>query len=190
MKTIANHDDMTLASTGTHIEQSMAADIANLLDTNRRVTEILPIQKGSFLDRVFPDPVARAQQQGRVKIQQRETEYQLRAHAIVREAQARVLQTVLTHLLREGEAAAHARTASFVTDRQVELMGKVEQVVDVHQQNVIAAYARMEKLPTDFLREKELQRIHDSYSRLVDDVDTIMDQFSEIVRETIPATRD
>lgn len=180
----------TLASTGHDIEKDMAADIAVVMETNRKLTEVLPIHQQTWIKRLFPDPVTRAHMKGRAKIQEKDMQFQLQALSLVREAQARVIQTVLTHLLREGKAGLQSRTASFVTDRQLELMAKIDDAISTHQHIIANAYTRITVLPTENMRGVELKRLEDLYQRLSSDVETIMAQYSEIVRETIPAVRE
>jgi hypothetical protein len=55
---------------------------------------------------------------------------------------------------------------------------------------VIKALAQIPTVDDTEMQQIEKDRIVRGYKRLVKDVDTILDQYSEIVGEVIPATRD
>jgi hypothetical protein len=178
-----------VASTGATLEKSVAEDIGLVLDSStQRLTDRLPLDEQHFLARLF-DPMAKAQMKGKLKMQERELAFQIRSLEIVREAEARILATLLSHFLREGKSALQARSASFVMARELELMDRVEGTVEAHQANVIAAWKRIEALPTE-MQLDEKDRVVRGYQRLIGDVNTILDQYSEIVGEVIPASRD
>ncbi|MBC8063488.1 MAG: hypothetical protein H7Y17_01555 [Chlorobia bacterium] len=189
LATITAEHTNGVASTGAVLEKSVADDIGLVLDSStQRLATKLPLEQQKFLARLF-DPMAKAQLKGKLKIQERELAFQIRSLDIVREAEARILATLLSHFLREGKSALQARSASFVLSRELELMNRVEETVNAHQANVIDAWNRAATLPTE-LQQVEKDRISEGYERLVGDVNTILNQFSEIVAEVIPASRD
>ncbi len=180
-----------IASNGAGLENAVGQDIATLVDSTKPLLENrLPLETRSWLERVFPDPITKARVKGRAKIEEGEMAFQLRFHTIYRETEARVLAALMSHMLREGKTGLQSRTASFVMDREKELMKRVEGIIAEHQDNVQSAVDRAKKMELEDLRDMELDRIKRSYARLVNDVTVMLDQFSQIVAETIPATRE
>jgi hydroxymethylglutaryl-CoA reductase len=177
-----------VAATGATLEQQVASNIGIVLDdSQQRLAERLPLDQRGLIGTLF-DPIAKQRRKGELRIQELELSHQVRQLGLIREVEAQTLRTVLSHFLKEGKLGLQGRTAAYAQARADELLGRVEETIKGHQARVKDAWQRAEELPEP-LQDEERQRILRGYKRVVADVEVILQQYSEIVQEVLPDTR-
>lgn len=189
-KSQADDTASIVASTGEGLEVAVGSDLTHLIQNSQSmIGSQYPRDVKGLLARLFPDPMERARRKGLGQLTENELAFQIRMHGAYRESEARILDAMLKNFLIQGKTGLQTRTARYVMERQREFLRQAEILLEDHQENVRVAYDRSSQLPTNELKEIEVNRIIKSYARLVADLEMMAAQYSEIVAESIPSAR-
>jgi paraquat-inducible protein B len=142
----------------------------------------------TLLQKLFPDRQRRHIELAKHKTVKARYEFQMQAIQIAHEAQLQGIQEMYNDFLIKGKAKIRKERAEFFQEQFEDLMTNLTNKSQEFSGRINASYKQLEKMDTEFLRERQEQLIHNIVDGYYDTAEKLIRNFQNILNEEIHNT--
>lgn len=169
------------------LEKSSMRTVDRSVVKGEEAVDSILSRRESFLERFFPNSVARAKIKGELSLVVTEFTFRERALRMVRETQMQAMQEAFNQFLVQGKAQIRSDTAAFMTEKRQDLQVQINSLFSKFIVTMEKEYEEAETIKNDLLRNSQIERLDEQVLGFKNLIDKLVKDFENIASEAIKA---